>query len=356
MTTVGQKIFIIKVTFYALIVLLIYLLFKLFLGPLLPFILSGALALSLQPLVNRLYRKFKLKPGATSVALMLILYCAVIGLMVIVVKALYNQLSDLIKRLPEFTDTFGLMLNTAADGINKMLGKMPDWSGEWLKSIPSAVLQSAGDSIGKWATKLATDFAAGIPSFIFSFFVTVVAGIYIAKDYSGFTEYMHSIIPEYLLLKLKRFKSAVLSKTVRLLKGYLIIILLTFTELYLGLLILRVKYALIIALITALIDILPVLGSGTVLIPWAIFSALSGDTRLAIGLAILYVTVTAIRNIAEPKIIGSKIGVHPVFTLAAIVLGLRFFGALGVIFAPIVVVTIRSILELKYKESSTLDA
>ncbi len=354
MTTSGQKNFIIKVTFYALVIFLIYLLFKLFLGPLLPFILSGALALSLQPLVNRLCRKFNINPRALSVLLLLFLYLIIAVAVVFTVKALYGQITDIIKRLPEYTDSLNAGLNSISNGVGSILGELPDNISGWLKSIPSEAFKAIGERLGSLATELATGIAAGIPSFILSFFVMIVAGIYIAKDYSGFTEYINSIIPERLLLKLKSFKTAILSKIIKLLKGYLFIIILTFGELFLGLLILKVRYALIIAIITAFIDILPVLGSGTVLIPWAIFSALNGDAPLSIGLAVLYITVTAIRNFTEPKIIGLKLGIHPVFTLAAIVLGLRLFGTAGVILAPIITVTIRSLLELKYGQPDTL--
>ena len=116
---------------------------------------------------------------------------------------------------------------------------------------------------------------------------------------------------------------------------------------------LKVKYALIIAFATALIDILPVVGLGAVLIPWAVFSALSGNPERAIGLAVLYILIATIRNVIDPKIIGDKLGIHPVFSLAITFLGLKLFGAVGVFLAPLITIAVKTLLEIKYGQKET---
>ena len=116
---------------------------------------------------------------------------------------------------------------------------------------------------------------------------------------------------------------------------------------------LKVKYALIIAFATALIDILPVVGLGAVLIPWAVFSALSGNPERAIGLAVLYILIATIRNVIDPKIIGDKLGIHPVFSLAITFLGLKLFGAVGVLLAPLITIAVKTLLEIKYGQKET---
>lgn len=348
MTTEGQKNIIIKAVFYALIISLIFLSFKLFFGPLLPFLLAGALVLSLQPLVTLLHRKFKIKRNPVSVALVLAVYIIAIGITVWLARMLYIQLTDFLSSLPTYFDTVTAELNAIINRISSVLGKMPDIGNGRLKDIPTAALESAVAKLGTATTEVATKFAAGIPSFLLSAAVMIIASIYIAKDYTAFVQYMNSIIPKRITDKFINIKKTVLSRIAKLLKGYLLIIIITFFELFIGLSVLNVKYALIIATATALIDILPVLGSGTVLIPWAVFSALSGNPSRAVGLAILYILITTIRNIIEPKIIGAKLGIHPVFSLAITFLGLKLFGAAGVFLAPIIAVAVKSLLEIKY--------
>ena len=120
----------------------------------------------------------------------------------------------------------------------------------------------------------------------------------------------------------------------KLLKGYAILMLMTFLELSAGFLILRVKYALLLSLLIAVIDILPVLGTGTVLIPWGIAEILFKNTGLGIGILVIYAVITVIRNFAEPKIIGRQIGINPLFTLLSMFIGIKLLGFAGVIIFP----------------------
>ena len=353
MTTKGQKTIIVKALFYALILGVIYLSFKLFFGPLLPFLLAGALVLSLQPLVNLLHRKFKIKRNPVSVALVLIVYIIVIGITIWLARLLYIQLTDFLTSLPTYFDTVSAQINAITNRIGSIMGKMPDVGNGWLKDMPTTALKSAVEKLGVGATEIATNFAAGIPSFLLSMAVMIIASVYIAKDYSAFTEYMNSIIPEKIIEKFNYIKDNVLRRIAKLLKGYLLILIITFFELVLGLSVLKVKYALIIALATALIDILPVVGLGAVLIPWAVFSALSGNPERAIGLAVLYILIATIRNVIDPKIIGDKLGIHPVFSLAITFLGLKLFGAVGVLLAPLITIAVKTLLEIKYGQKET---
>ncbi len=118
--------------------------------------------------------------------------------------------------------------------------------------------------------------------------------------------------------------------------------LITFFELWIGLSVLKIKNAYLWALVIALIDFLPVLGTGAVMIPWAIYCALSGNTALAAGLAVLYLVITVVRNFVEPKIVSQQIGINPLFTLFSMYLGLKLFGGAGLVIFPIIlIVTIK---------------
>ena len=104
--------------------------------------------------------------------------------------------------------------------------------------------------------------------------------------------------------------------------------------------ILKVKNAFLLAIIIAFVDILPVLGAGTILIPWAVFSAFFGNVPQAVGLALLYVLIILIRNFCEPKIIGSQIGINPLFTLIAMFTGLRLFSVAGLFLFPVILIVV----------------
>ena len=127
-----------------------------------------------------------------------------------------------------------------------------------------------------------------------------------------------------------------LGKTLgRYVRSYALILLITFCELSAGLLLLGVDAAVLIALLIALFDILPVVGSGTVLIPWAIITAILGNYRLAAGLLLLYVVIVIVRNVIEPKIVGQQVGLHHIVTLLSMVVGTYVFGPIGLLGLPV---------------------
>lgn len=134
-----------------------------------------------------------------------------------------------------------------------------------------------------------------------------------------------------------------------LLKSQIIIMGITFVILSIGLSILRIKYSIIIALGIALIDIIPVVGSGIIMIPWSIISFIIGNSNMGLGLAIIYVSLTVLRQIIEPIIMGNQIGVRPLYTFGATILGSIIFGPIGLIIGPLIAIIISSIYKTKKK-------
>lgn len=108
---------------------------------------------------------------------------------------------------------------------------------------------------------------------------------------------------------------------------------------------LNVEYPLLMGLLIAFSDALPILGSGTIMLPWAVISGIKGDLNLAIALVILYVFITIVRQLLEPKIVSNQIGIHPIFTLIAMYTGYKAIGIIGMLIGPIIVIILKSIFE-----------
>ena len=118
-------------------------------------------------------------------------------------------------------------------------------------------------------------------------------------------------------------------------RSYLLIMSITFVELAIGLSLIRIPRAVLVALLIAVFDILPVLGTGGIMLPWVVIAALQGDISRAVGLLVIYLIITVIRNIIEPKIVGKQLGLHPVVTLVAMFVGASFAGIIGLFGLPI---------------------
>ena len=129
--------------------------------------------------------------------------------------------------------------------------------------------------------------------------------------------------------------------------------LITFSLLLLGFWLLKIKYALILSALFALIDFLPVLGVGALLVPWGAFELVRGNYKLAIGLIVLYAVIAIVRQVTEPKIIGANFGIHPLLTLFSMYMGLSLFGVTGMILGPVAAVTAKGVFGSKRKNEES---
>ncbi|MCI5648434.1 MAG: sporulation integral membrane protein YtvI [Fusicatenibacter sp.] len=174
-----------------------------------------------------------------------------------------------------------------------------------------------------------------IPNCMVQIAITVIATFFITLDYDGIIAFFREHLPVKQRLVIEKIELYVKNALLIYLKSYTLLFLITFLELTLGFLILRIPYAALIGLMIAAFDILPVLGTGGILIPWAIFLLMTKETSLAIGILVLYLIITVIRNILEPHLVGRQIGLHPLATLLAMYLGLKAAGIVGIIAFPV---------------------
>ena len=191
-------------------------------------------------------------------------------------------------------------------------------------------------------------FVKGVPGILIGTVIGVIACIFFTKDYNYIVGFIRLQLPDNKKNLLSDIKQ-VFSKTIfKMIRAYLLIMFITFCELFLGLSILNLTgvmnngYVAMIAVVIAIFDILPVAGSGGILIPWALISLITGSIPKAIGLLIIYAIISVVRQYIEPKIVGTSLGVHPIVTLAGMYIGLKLFGVLGMFIVPIGVMVIKA--------------
>ncbi len=344
MDIVKQKNFLIKSAFYLTVTIFVYIVLKLLSGPLLPFALSLFITVFLQRLANAVSIKFKIRKKAASVTAVLAVYVLAGCLLTWIGYALYRQLNRLIVESPHYINKVSEIFKALSDKIYGFIGRLPDGAESIVGKLPSATVDKVTSEVASFVTTVAGNVASSVPLVALSVVIMIVSSAYFAKDYDDICRYIKQCLPNNVTKTIVFVKNNLLSNVTQMLKGYVVIMLITFIELFIGLSIIGSDYALVIAAVTTIVDILPVFGSGTILIPWAIFSALFGNTRKAIMLVLLYAVITAVRNFAEPKVIGKRLGLHPIVMLASVVLGLKFFGAAGIIVVPLAVIVIKDML------------
>ena len=222
---------------------------------------------------------------------------------------------------------------TAADRLSAILPF--DVEAEYL----SDVLVSASDGIITYVAsavgRLAASALGASPKIFLAAVTFLTACFYMTADYDLIKNALLSLLPKRLRDSLPSFQKNAMSVAKKCAVAYLIFFIMTALTVWIGLCVLRSPSPLIMALTVAAVDLLPVFGAGAVLLPWSLFSFAIGESGFALGLLIIYVIVTAVRKIAEPKVLGDGLGVHPLLSLAFMTVCGMLFGFIGLLLSPL---------------------
>jgi sporulation integral membrane protein YtvI len=343
--TVNKKRLIKLLIITAAVAVSIYLFFKL-LKYVLPFVLAFLFSSIIKPAVEFLNVKLKFKRGLSTLLCTLIFFAVIGTILFFVVIALINQISGIVSSLPEWIDQISKPISGIIASLNNLSTYFPNMSAELANGLAqiSASIISSLSNIAATIGKFIINRAVSIPATIIFIFITVLATYFYSKDRKYFKDLISKQLPDQWIETFYENRKNITGTLIKWLKAQAIILSITFTELLIGFSLIGVKYTLLFAIIIALIDILPVLGTGTVMIPWIIISYLSGDTSLAVKLFALYAIETAVRQIIEPKIVGRGIGIHPLITLLAMYIGVNFFGVLGFLLGPIYIMIFKNVM------------
>jgi sporulation integral membrane protein YtvI len=334
------------------IAVVLWLLFRYALGALAPFLLAAALAALISPLARAISKRTKIPQKPLCAILLIAVFSILAFLAYIAVSRLLFELGSLLGRLSENPEIISQTIEkfaaafTHGEGGLGALGKI--FKSEAFVNLGidvNALLRSALESLVSALTSALPGAAVGlvaqIPSVILFTIVFLISAFYFASDGQRIWGALFSLLPSSWQKKLPALKQKFSTTVSGYVKAYLLIMLMTFLETFVGLSIMRVNYAFIIAVVIAIVDVLPILGTGTVLIPWAIFAFVSSDIRLGIGLLVLYGVTLIVRQLVEPKIVGSTLGIHPLLTLASVYIGLELLGFIGIFAGPMVALFIK---------------
>ena len=307
----------------------------------LPVVMAFAFAALLEPAVRVLIGR-RIPRGAAAGFCTIILLGGACALLSLGCVKLTGSLSGLAKRLPEFFQGVAASLDKLDVRLSKYMASAPEGVEDYLESAIASVTESLASLPAYLSGKLlsfVSAAAAKAPTALL-FAVTLGIGVYfISASYPSVTEFVKRQIPPAWSRRAGSALSDLKLTLLRWLKAQVILTLITFGELAVALSLLRINNAVGLSLIIALIDALPVFGTGTVLIPWAIVDLFTGKTSIAVGLLVTYAAITLLRNCIQAKLLGDQLGLHPVVTLVAIYAGWRIWGVWGMVLLPIMAIT-----------------
>lgn len=315
-----------------------------------PFILAFILSLLIEPIIRFLVNKVKI-PRKASVALSIVIILGVIGFVITnIIINIVKQVRGLLYNVPQFVEQ-------AYVAINNLSNK--DISPEYLELYKQIIKNINGllDNLLSNVIKItdvilkgAFNTASSFPEILLFIIATIMSTYFISSYRDNITNWTRTQLPKPWYTNICSIKNNVFGSIVQLTRAYIIIVSITFTELFIGLSIIGIDHAIVLAIIIAIVDLLPVLGTGVIILPWAVYQLLLGNLYIGVSLIVLWALILIIRQMIEPKIIGSQIGVNPLLTLMGIYVGFKLIGATGLILGPITVVTLKSILSVIIKE------
>jgi sporulation integral membrane protein YtvI len=329
---------------------LLFITLKFCLGILLPFIIGTLIAVSVQKPALMLSEKIKLKQGTIAIFMVVGVYFVLLFTAVFFGSRIYTFFVKVYEKLPEYTSSVSAILETSAGKIEEFLSRLGFENSSVIGDVTSHSLSVFSQKAIDVLSDFISIFLKKAPSFLLGILVALVSGCFIAKDFCSFKKILKYALNEKRIEFLNKIKLIIYENVFKFLKGYLLLSLITFALLLVGFLIIGIKDAVKIALITAFVDLLPVFGSGIVLVPWALICLIKGKNVLCVGLIILYLAVLVARNVLEPKIVGKQIGLHPLITLFSLFLGVKFFGVMGIFVLPLIVTVAYKYFEEKVTE------
>ena len=355
-----RKAFIINFIYAAIFIGLYYFTVKYALGYIFPFVFAAALSVFLQRPIRAITKKLHIKAhSAVSIILVLLIVVIILGTTAGLLFALGSELKEFFTYMFSNISSLSDLIDAAEKFVMELLVKLPKGIGDAVSEYVVGFFDKIGtESMGIDMSVLSAPISGawhvvkGIPSIFLTLLVTVVSCVFMTSDYETIKKMLLDFLKVENREKIINTKRTITKGVSKLFKAYATLMLITFVEMFIGLSFMKLVgvykggYIAIIAFVTCIVDIIPVLGTGTVILPWAVYSFITGNVGLGIGLIILYAVITVLRQVVEPKLVANQVGLPAIVTIAAMFLGARLFGAFGIIILPLTVI----VLKLMYDE------
>ncbi len=362
--------FIINIVYYAILLFLGFFALRYAMGICAPIIFAFIAAVLLQRPKNFLVRKTFLKSGFASALCVFGFIVLVVALFVLIGVRAVEEIKGFIDYIVIQVQNIDVFINTIEDSVMSTIGRLPDFISENVSDTISSFFTQIREFVAGTNNELANQISSGlgdsfslswitgplsgvistarqIPSVIIAVVIALVSACFMTAEYDKVKEFVVLQFPKEKRADLSKAKNILKSSLSKMGRAYLLIMLITFIELFAGLSVLRLigifqsNYIVIIAVVCAIVDIVPMLGTGTILIPWAVYNLIVGNYAMAVGLIIIYAVITVIRQIIEPKLVAGQLGLSPVVTISAMYIGLRLFGFIGMFITPLAIIMLK---------------
>lgn len=313
-----------------------------------PFLVAIIFAVVLEKSINFIVKKTRIPRKAVATTLVVVSYLIIGAIAYLIISSLVKEAIALRGNLPELYERLKTNYTGMYQDVSKALSDLPETVSSSIYKTGLELLENITKVAGNLLKGL-INFVLAMPDILIYVVVTFLATLFLVTDRRTIARYAEEVLPNKTYKKISAVVSSCFKTLGKYLKSQCVIICITFIELFISFVILRQSYPLTLAVVVAVVDALPILGTGTVLVPWAIYSAITGNLSLGIGLMVAYIIITIVRQLIEPKIVSDNLGIHPFVTLIAMYLGFKIFGLFGLIIGPIVMVIYKNVFSIMFE-------
>jgi len=312
-----------------------------------PFLIAFVISLIIEPAIRFIMKKLNFTRRTSSIIIFVIVLGIIAGGLVWGIVTLISEATNLLQMLNEYFDKASYQIQMLTEKLEFDKIKIPEQILNLFQNSTGEILETISTWLKNTLTKL-VDVITSIPSIAIYFVITILSLYFICTDKIYILDQAEHHLPKKWMRKISIHLKEITQTLGGYLKAQAILIFVSFIISIIGLYIykiagLNVPYPLLIALSIAFVDALPILGSGTVMIPWAVGSSLNGDIRLGIAIIVLWIIMSVVKQFIEPRIVSKQIGIHPFFTLVAMYTGFKFMGIIGLVLGPIILIILSNI-------------
>lgn len=334
------------ILYIVLVLIVVYLLFKLGIF-LFPFTLALFFSIMTQPFSKFLEKKLKFSQKIATIVSIILFLVIFLGFISLSTLRLSGEIYKLSINLNKYSKDVQSLWNTAIDKIYSLLGYFPEGFDEQVKNSINGFIRMGTSKLGSFINSL-INFITSIPTIILYICITILSTFFISLDKNKIMAFLEQQFPESWIKKVYNIKREMFNVLGSYIRAQIILMTICFFELLISFNILsflkfNLQYPLIFSIVICIIDALPILGAGAVLLPWSLISFVTGDINLGLALLVIYFLVLSVRQMLEPKLISQNLGVHPLVTLISMYSGFKFFGVIGFLIGPVVMIILKNV-------------
>lgn len=312
-----------------------------------PFLIAFIITLLIEPIIRKVMKYTNLTRKVSAIITMSVVFGIIVGLLILGISNIITESNNLLNGLNDYVQKVTKFVNELTNIVKFEKIQMPDNIKTMIENSTNDTINLLSNTTRIWLNNIINAIKY-LPIIMIYIGITAIATYFICADRIYILDQIEYHLPKTWVNKIGIHAKNIISSIGKYLKAQVVLISIAFFVVLIGLYIFKfigwkVEYPLISALGIGFVDALPILGSGTVMLPWAIVSATNGNINLAIGLVVLYIIVIVTRQLIEPKIVSNHIGIHPIFTLIAMYTGFKIIGIIGMFIGPITLIIIKNI-------------